>query len=144
MTFNVFFIFLRAFTKKFTGENPMLIEILKSKILRAETTDSRMDYEGSLAIDQDLMDIVGMLPYEKILVGNITNGKRFETYAIPAERGSKTFSVRGAAAHLGNVGDLLVIMSFAQMTEDEAKNAKPKTITLAERNTKIVKSTNID
>ena len=122
----------------------MLIEILKSKILRAETTDSRMDYEGSLAIDQDLMEKVGMLPYEKILVGNITNGKRFETYAIPAERGSKTFSVRGAAAHLGNVGDLLVIMSFAQMTEEEAKNAKPQTITLAERNTKIVKSMNVD
>ncbi len=122
----------------------MLIEILKSKILRAETTDSRMDYEGSLAIDQDLMDKVGMLPYEKILVGNISNGKRFETYAIPAPRGSKTFSVRGAAAHLGEVGDLLVIMSFAQMDENEAKNAKPRTITLAEKNTKIVKSMNVD
>ncbi len=122
----------------------MLIEILKSKILRAETTDARMDYEGSLAIDQDLMDKVGMLPYEKILVGNISNGKRFETYAIPAPRGSKAFSIRGAAAHLGGVGDLLVIMSFAQMDEAEAKNAKPRTITLAEGNTKIVKSMNID
>lgn len=73
----------------------MLVEMLKSKILRAETTDARIDYEGSLAIDLDLMDKVGMLPYEKILVGNISNGKRFETYAIPAPRGSGTFSVRG-------------------------------------------------
>ncbi len=120
----------------------MLVEMLKSKILRAETTDSRIDYEGSLAIDQALMDKVGMLPYEKILVGNISNGHRFETYAIPAPRGSGTFSVRGAAAHLGNVGDLLVIMSFAQMDEKEAKSAKPRTITLADRNTKIIKSQN--
>ena len=120
----------------------MLVEMLKSKILRAETTDSRIDYEGSLAIDQALMDKVGMLPYEKILVGNISNGHRFETYAIPAPRGSGTFSVRGAAAHLGNVGDLLVIMSFAQMDEKEAKSAKPRTITLADRYTKILKSQN--
>ncbi|MFR6033005.1 MAG: aspartate 1-decarboxylase [Bacilli bacterium] len=62
----------------------MLVQVLKSKILRAVATDARIDYEGSLAIDEDLMDKVGMLCYEKILVGNITNGERFETYAIPA------------------------------------------------------------
>ena len=116
----------------------MLVEMLKSKILRAETTDARIDYEGSLAIDLDLMNKVGMLPYEKILVGNISNGKRFETYAIPAPRGSGTFSVRGAAAHLGNVGDLLVIMSFAQVDERETAKHLPRTITLAEKNTKII------
>lgn len=121
----------------------MLIEVLKSKILRAETTDARVDYEGSLAIDEDIMDKVGMLRYEKILVGNISNGKRFETYAIPAERGSKMFSIRGAAAHLGSVGDLLVIMSFAQVDEKEAATFKPRTITLSEGNTKIVKSMNM-
>lgn len=121
----------------------MLVQILKSKLLRAEATDARVDYEGSLAIDRDLMDKVGMFCYEKILVGNISNGKRFETYAIPAERGSGTISLRGAAAHLGKPGDLLVIMSFALSDEEEAKSAKPKTITLAERNTKIVKSLNI-
>lgn len=121
----------------------MLVEMLKSKILRAETTDARIDYEGSLAIDLDLMDKVGMLPYEKILVGNISNGKRFETYAIPAPRGSGTFSVRGAAAHLGNVGDLLVIMSFAQVDEREIAKHLPRTITLAEKNTKIIKSQNM-
>ena len=121
----------------------MLVEMLKSKILRAETTDARIDYEGSLAIDLDLMDKVGMLPYEKILVGNISNGKRFETYAIPAPRGSKTFSIRGAAAHLGQVGDLLVIMSFATVELEKAKEVLPRTITLAENNTKIVKSQNM-
>ncbi len=122
----------------------MLVQVLKSKILRAETTDSRIDYEGSLAIDEDLMDKVGMLPYEKILVGNIANGKRFETYAIPAARGSGTFSVRGAAAHLGNVGDLLVIMSFGYVEESQAKSVRPKTITLGEHNRKIIKSLNAD
>lgn len=121
----------------------MLVELLKSKILRAEATDARIDYEGSLAIDEDLMDKVGMLCYEKILVGNISNGERFETYAIPAPRGSKTISLRGAAAHLGVAGDLLVIMSFAQVDAEKAKEHNPSTMTLAERNTKIVKSHNI-
>ncbi len=121
----------------------MLVQVLKSKILRATATDVRVDYEGSLAIDEDLMDKVGMLPYEKILVGNINNGKRFETYAIPAERGSKTFSIRGAAGHLGTAGDLLVIMSFAQVELEKAKDVLPRTITLAENNTKIVKSQNM-
>lgn len=120
----------------------MLVQVLKSKILRAETTDCRIDYEGSLAIDEDLMDKVGMLRYEKILVGNIANGARFETYAIPAPRGSGTFSIRGAAAHLGRVGDLLVIMSFAQVEAEEAAHALPRTITLSEKNTKIIKSQN--
>ena len=106
----------------------MLVQVLKSKILRAETTDSRIDYEGSLAIDEDLMDKVGMLPYEKILVA----------------RGSGTFSVRGAAAHLGNVGDLLVIMSFGYVEESQAKSVRPKTITLGEHNRKIIKSLNAD
>lgn len=138
-----FGLFVAAFTKNYKGET-MLVQILKSKLLRAEATDARVDYEGSLAIDQDLMDKVGMLCYEKILVGNIANGKRFETYAIPAERGSGTISLRGAAAHLGKPGDLLVIMSFALADAEEAKSAKPKTITLAERNTKIIKSLNVD
>ena len=127
----------------FINQAEMLIQVLKSKILRAEATDVRVDYEGSLAIDEELMDKVGMLPYEKILVGNIANGKRFETYAIPAPRGSRTFSIRGAAAHLGAPGDLLVIMSFAQVELEKAKDVLPRTITLAERNTKIVKSMNM-
>lgn len=136
-------LFMATFTKT-KKDDTMLVQILKSKLLRAEATDARVDYEGSLAIDQNLMDKVGMLCYEKILVGNIANGKRFETYAIPAERGSGTISLRGAAAHLGKPGDLLVIMSFALAELEEAKKAKPQTITLAERNTKIIKSLNVD
>ncbi|MBO6103141.1 MAG: aspartate 1-decarboxylase [Opitutales bacterium] len=120
----------------------MLVQILKSKILRAEATDAVQDYEGSLAVDENLMKTVGLLYGEKILVGNITNGKRFETYAIPAPAGSKTFSLRGAAAHMGKPGDKLVIMSFAQLTEDEAKTWIPRTITLAEGNSKIIKAQN--
>lgn len=121
----------------------MLLNLLKSKILRACVTETRLDYEGSLAIDENFMDAVGLLQYEKILVGNIANGKRFETYAIPAPRGSKMISLRGAAAHLGAVGDLLVIMSFAQVDEKEVSSFKPKTITLSNGNSEIVKSFNI-
>ena len=120
----------------------MFVQILKSKILRAETTDAILDYEGSLAIDEALMKRVGLLYGEKILVGNISNGRRFETYAIPAPAGSKTISLRGAAAHMGKEGDLLVLMSFAQMTEQEASQWVPRTITLAEGNSKIIKEQN--
>lgn len=120
----------------------MLVQILKSKILRAETTDAILDYEGSLAIDELLMKKVGLLYGEKILVGNIANGKRFETYAIPAPAGSKTISLRGAAAHMGKKGDLLVLMSFAQMTEEEALKWIPRTITLAEGNSRVIKEQN--
>lgn len=121
----------------------MLVQILKSKILRAEVTDAIQDYEGSLAIDENLMKSVDLLYGEKILVGNITNGKRFETYAIPAPAGSKTISLRGAAAHMGKEGDLLVMMSFAQFTPEEAESWIPRTITLSEKNSKIIKSQNI-
>lgn len=120
----------------------MLVQILKSKILRAEVTDAIQDYEGSLAIDENLMKSVGLLYGEKILVGNITNGKRFETYAIPAPAGSKVISLRGAAAHMGKVGDLLVLMSFAQLTLEETKTWVPRTITLADKNSKVIKSQN--
>ena len=120
----------------------MFVQILKSKILRAETTDAILDYEGSLAIDEALMKRVGLLYGEKILVGNISNGRRFETYAIPAPAGSKKISLRGAAAHMGKKGDLLVLMSFAQMTEQEASQWVPRTITLAEGNSKIIKEQN--
>ncbi|MGF1453262.1 MAG: aspartate 1-decarboxylase [Opitutales bacterium] len=116
----------------------MQLELVKSKILRAEVTDAELHYEGSLAIDKGLMDRVGMRPYEKILVGNITNGERLETYAIPAPAGSRTISLNGAAAHKGKPGDLLVIMSFAFATEAEAENWEPRVVTLGEHNTQII------
>lgn len=116
----------------------MQFSILKAKILRAEVTGAAQDYEGSLAIDLALMNRVGLLPYEKILVGNITNGERFETYAIPAPEGSLAFCLNGAVAHKGKVGDFLVIMAFADMTPEEAAAWTPRAITLANGNREIV------
>lgn len=120
----------------------MHLSILRSKILRAEVTETHRDYEGSLAIDGEFLTQVGLLPYEKILVGNISNGQRFETYAIKAPAGSRTFSLNGAAAHLGKPGDLLVIMSFAQMTEEEATTWEPRVLVLADHNTRVVELRN--
>ncbi len=120
----------------------MRIHLLKSKILRAIVTDSSLHYEGSLEIDAALMDRVGLVRYEKILVGNIDNGERFETYAIPAESGSGRISLNGAAAHKGKIKDRLVIISFAEVEAEEAPSFKPQTITIGEDNFTIIKSTN--
>ena len=120
----------------------MLYHLLRTKLLRAEVTGARLDYEGSLAMDIELMNLVGMLPYEKILVGNMANGERFETYAIPAPAGTREICLNGATAHLGKPGDLLVIMTFAELTLEEAKHWKPKTATLAERNRRVVRLEN--
>ena len=122
----------------------MLYHLLRTKLLRAEVTGARLDYEGSLAIDSELMALVGMLPYEKILVGNIANGERFETYAIPAPAGTREICLNGATAHLGKVGDLLVVMTFAEATEEEAKNWKPRTVTLSDKNKRVVRIENPD
>ena len=119
----------------------MQVQLLKSKILRAEITEVHMDYEGSLAIDSELMEKVGLYSGEKILVANFSTGERFETYAIIAPAGSKTFSLNGAAGRKGMAGDLVVIMSFALFNENEIASWTPKTITLANQNRTIVKST---
>jgi len=120
----------------------MLINLLRSKILRAEVTDAKLHYEGSMEIDEELMRLVGILPNEKILVGDISNGNRFETYAIPAAAGSRRFSLNGAVAHLGKIGDLVVIMTFGWFDAAEAPAHKPSVVTLADANTRIVKLEN--
>lgn len=120
----------------------MNVTLLKSKLLRAEVTDSSLHYEGSLAIDAALMEQVGLVPYEKILVSNIANGERFETYAIKAPAGSHMISLNGAAARKGEIGDLLVIMSFAQFELEEAHNHQPKVLVLGEKNKRVVRSDN--
>jgi len=117
----------------------MQVDILKSKILRAEGTEAEVDYEGSLAIDKAFMDRIGLPPFEKILVGNISNGQRLETYAIEAPAGSRKFALNGAAAHQGKVGDLLVILSFARMSVEAARNWVPRVIVLADQNRTILK-----
>lgn len=121
----------------------MLSTLLKAKLLRAEVTDCALHYEGSLAIDAGLMQQVGIMPYEKILVANIANGERLETYAIEAPRGSHTISLNGAAAHKGAIGDLLVIMSFGQFSAEEAKAWKPKVLVLADGNQRVVRADNV-
>lgn len=121
----------------------MHLTLLKSKLLRAEITDRALHYEGSLAIDSALMEQVGLRPYEKILVANIANGERFDTYAIEAPKGSHTISLNGAAAHKGELGDLLVIMSFAQLDKQEATTWKPKVLVLADGNRRVVRADNV-
>lgn len=112
----------------------MLVHLLKSKIHRAQVTAANLDYEGSMTIDRDLMDRVGLLAYERILCSNLANGARFETYTIPGERGSGQIILNGAAAHLGKPGDLLTIMSFTQAESGEAKFWKPHVLILGEKN----------
>jgi aspartate 1-decarboxylase len=112
----------------------MLVYLLKSKIHRARVTGASLNYEGSLTIAEDLMEKVGLFPYERILCGNIANGERFETYAIKGKRGSGVIELNGGVARLGNIGDQLTIMSFSEVAASEAKNWKPKVIVLGERN----------
>ena len=103
----------------------MLLQILKAKLHRIRVTESCLDYEGSLTLDPADMEAVGIVPYEKILVADVENGNRFETYAIEGRRGSHVCCLNGAAAHKGKVGDRLIVMAFAQMTPEEAKGWTP-------------------
>ena len=112
----------------------MLLEVLKSKIHRARLTCCDVDYEGSLEIDIEYLEKSGILPYEKILVVNATNGQRLETYAIPGKRGSGIFCLNGAAAHRGNPGDVVTIMCFAQFSPEELAEHLPTVIVLNEKN----------
>ena len=112
----------------------MQVTLLKSKLHRATVTEVSPDYSGSLSIDQELMDAAGFLHHEKILVGNITNGKRFETYCIPAPSGSGKIALNGAAAHKGKPGDLLVIMSFVSLDPEEAAVWEPRLILVGNKN----------
>ena len=108
--------------------------MLSGKIHTARLTSCELDYEGSLEIDIDLMEAAGILPYEKILVVNRNNGERLETYAIPGPAGSKVFCLNGPAAHRGKTGDVVTIMAFSVLTEEEAVTKKPKIIVLDENN----------
>jgi aspartate 1-decarboxylase len=112
----------------------MQFYLLKSKIHRATVTDSHLDYQGSLTIAEDLMDKVGLIPYERILCSNLANGNRFETYAIPGATGSGQIVLNGAAAHLGKKGDHLTIMSFTQVNKAKARKWTPRVIVLGKGN----------
>jgi len=117
------------------NEQTMHVHILKSKFHRAQVTAASLDYEGSLTIASDLMELAGLLPYERILCGNLANGERFETYVIPGERESGAIVLNGATAHLGKVGDRLTIMSFTVVDPSLAKRWEPRVIVLGDNNT---------
>jgi aspartate 1-decarboxylase len=112
----------------------MQVQLLKSKIHRAQITAGNLNYEGSLTVDRLLMEKVGLLPHEKILAGNLANGRRFETYVIPGEPGSGAIILNGATSLLGKPGDRLTIMSFAWLDELEAGQWHPRVIVLGEHN----------
>lgn len=106
----------------------MHFNMLKAKIHRATVTRVELDYEGSCAIDGDLLDASGILEYEQIHIYNITNGKRFITYAIRAENGSGVISVNGAAAHKASQGDLVIIAAYTALDQAEAARHRPRLI----------------
>jgi aspartate 1-decarboxylase len=106
----------------------VLLSLLKSKIHRATVTQVAPSYEGSIALDQDLMEASGITEFEKVLVANLANGARFETYCIKGGKGGGEISVNGAAARLASPGDLIIVMSFASYTPEEAQSHRPKVV----------------
>ena len=118
----------------------MMRVLLKAKIHRATVTDRSLDYEGSITIDEDLMAAVGLLPNEQVQVYNVTNGQRFETYAITGPRGSGSICVNGAAAHLAEVGHKVIIASYGIFAEAEIPGFAPR-IALVDGTNRITKLT---
>ena len=116
----------------------MFVKTLKSKLHRARVTATKLHYPGSIAIDSELMEAADLLPYEFVLVADLNNGNRLETYVVPAEAGSGQIIVLGAAAQLIQAQDIVIIMSFGFFTQQEAKDIKPK-IVLLDANNKIMK-----
>src|ERR1700736_4136922 len=112
----------------------MHLTLLKSKIHRATVTGASLNYEGSLTVSADIAQMVGLVAYEKILVGNLQNGERFETYLIYGTPGKGLIELNGATAHLGALGDRLTIMSFARLTTEETRTHRPRIVVLDEFN----------
>jgi aspartate 1-decarboxylase len=119
----------------------MQIEMLKGKLHMAAVTQAELWYDGSCAIDEDLVELAGLREFEKIDIYNVTNGERFHTYVILAERGSGIISMNGAAARRVQVGDRVIIAAYAQMNEAEADSLKPKLVYLDEKN-RVERSSN--
>jgi len=112
----------------------MLREMMKSKIHRATVTDAHLDYMGSLTVDGDLMRAADLLPDEKVHVVNVNTGARFETYVIEGEAGSGTMCANGAAARLVQPGDLVIVISYGQFDEEEARRHRPRVVFVDSRN----------
>lgn len=112
----------------------MLIKALKGKIHRARVTETKIDYPGSIGIDERIMQEAGIAPYEEVLLANVTNGARVETYAVPAEAGRKEIIILGAAARQFDPGDIVIIMNFGYFTPEELKKHKPRVVVCDEKN----------
>ena len=112
----------------------MLREFLNSKIHRATLTDANLNYVGSITVDEEFLEKANILEWEKVEILNINNGERFQTYALKGERGSKVFCLNGAAARKAQKGDKIIIVTYAQLTEDEIKTHKPTIVQVGENN----------
>ena len=112
----------------------MLVTLMKAKLHRATVTQADLDYEGSIAIDMDLLDAAGIYPHEQVDVLNITNGARFTTYAIEAPRGSKVIGVNGAAARLVQKNDKVIVVTYGMLPSEEARNYSPTVVLLGDGN----------
>jgi aspartate 1-decarboxylase len=112
----------------------MLLTLMRAKLHRATVTQADLDYEGSIAIDRNLLDASGMLPNEQVDVLNITTGARFTTYIIEAPRGSKTIGVNGAAARLVQKGDKVIVVTYGLLPAEEARNYAPTVVLLGDNN----------
>lgn len=106
----------------------MTIEVLKSKLHCVQVTEANLNYMGSITLDRDLMDAVGIIPGERVFIVNNNNGERFDTYTISGERGSGCVCLNGAAARKVQVGDTVIIMAYARMTPEEATNFTPRVV----------------
>ena len=112
----------------------MMLTMLKAKLHRATVTGADLDYEGSIAIDQDLLDRAGILVNEQVDIYNITNGERFTTYAITAPRGSREFALNGAAARRVMVGDKIIVAAYCGVPAEEARNYQPTVVLMGDGN----------
>lgn len=121
----------------------MLVNMLKGKIHRATVVQAELDYVGSITVDPDLLEASGILEYELVQIVDINNGNRFETYTIAGERGSGMICLNGAAARCVSVNDKIIIMCYASMTPEEAKEHKPNVVFVDDDN-KIVRKTNYE
>ncbi len=115
----------------------MLVKLLKGKLHRGRVTEAKLDYPGSIAIDSSLIEAAGILPYESVLVADLNNGNRLETYVVPAEAGSGTIGILGAAANLIKKDDTVIILNFGYFNAEEVKTVKPKIVVL-DKNNEIV------
>jgi len=112
----------------------MTISMFKAKLHRLRVTEANLQYEGSITVDEELLDTAGILPYEKVQVVNVNNGNRLETYTIPGEAGERTVCLNGPAARLAAPGDPVIVISYAELTPSEARQHHPRVVLVDEHN----------